>query len=427
MIEMEVDSWTLYVVLTTLACVQWKVINGDISNNTHHRGRHAHRRLEIIEQVLATYDKRIPPNFESDEPLEVRCNMYIAALDSISFKNMEFRVSFFMRQRWNDPRLTFEPLGNETMLNLDSRMANDLWTPDLIFLMEKKGRVHDITVPNKLIRMYSNGDVLYSMRLSLTIACAMALQKFPLDTQICGIEFESFGYTRDRLEFVWDDTDPVLFNKDMQLAEFRLTDISLDVCHKSYTTGEFPCLLVHFALTREIGFYMIQTFVPSALIVMLSWVSFWINADAVPGRVTLGVSTVLTITTQNAGARQGLPHVSYVRAIDVWMTSCMAFVFGALVEYAFVNVLSRREVRKTVIIRQKSNRLSKGHVIGENGQLIPGRKFGTTSLPHDVEKVEYVRDPEGREKARMVDKISRAAFPVTFAVFSIIYWAVYAT
>jgi len=54
---------------------------------------------------------------------------------------------------------------------------------------------------------------------------------------------------------------------------------------------------------------MIQTYVPSTLIVILSWVAFWINMDAAPARTALGITTVLTMTTQSSGARASLPKV----------------------------------------------------------------------------------------------------------------------
>ena len=52
--------------------------------------------------------------------------------------------------------------------------------------------------------------------------------------------------------------------------------------------------------------------------------------------------TVLTMTTQTTGARSSLPRVSYVKAIDVWMSTCLFFVFASLLEFAYINVLARR-------------------------------------------------------------------------------------
>jgi len=66
---------------------------------------------------------------------------------------------------------------------------------------------------------------------------------------------------------------------------------------------------VKFYLERQMGYYLIQMYIPSLLTVILSWVSFWINMDAAPARVGLGITTVLTMTTQSSGSRASLPKV----------------------------------------------------------------------------------------------------------------------
>ena len=65
--------------------------------------------------------------------------------------------------------------------------------------------------------------------------------------------------------------------------------------------GFYPCVKAKFFLKRQYGFFMLQTYIPSILIVIISWVSFWINMDAVPARISLGVTTVLTMATQLSG------------------------------------------------------------------------------------------------------------------------------
>ena len=80
---------------------------------------------------------------------------------------------------------------------------------------------------------------------------------------------------------------------------------------KPLSTGAFSCLEIRFILRRDVGYFLIQVYVPSMLIVILSWVSFWINVDASPARVSIGLLTVLTTTTMSSGARSTLPRHGY--------------------------------------------------------------------------------------------------------------------
>ena len=43
-----------------------------------------------------------------------------------------------------------------------------------------------------------------------------------------------------------------------------------------------------------------------------------------------------------SGLNAETPQVSYVKAIDVWMGACTAFIFSALIEFTIVNYLARR-------------------------------------------------------------------------------------
>lgn len=137
----------------------------------------------------------------------------------------------------------------------------------------------------------------------------------------------------------------------MHMSDFLLQCMYMPHLHKiSYpslylSAGNFSCLRVDFNLQRSIGFYIVHIYVPSVLIVILSWVSFWLNVDAIPARISLGVLTVLTLTTQGSLAIASLPRVSYIKAIDVWMAVCLFFVFAALLEFAGTNVMYRSYMR----------------------------------------------------------------------------------
>jgi hypothetical protein len=123
-----------------------------------------------------------------------------------------------------------------------------------------------------------------------------------------------------------------------------------------HISGVYQRLSLSFVLQRNIGYFLFQTYLPSILIVVLSWVSFWINHEATSARVALGtidfvclrfstpssntgITTVLTMTTISTGVRSSLPRISYVKAIDIYLVMCFVFVFAALLEYAGVNYL----------------------------------------------------------------------------------------
>lgn len=103
--------------------------------------------------------------------------------------------------------------------------------------------------------------------------------------------------------------------------------------------------MIKFYLKRSIEYSLLQTYIPTTFIVMISWISFWIDPSSVPGRVALSVTTLLTLSTQAIAMHFHLPPVSYAKAQDFWFGLCLLFLFFALVEFAFVNMYSRLEQR----------------------------------------------------------------------------------
>lgn len=79
------------------------------------------------------------------------------------------------------------------------------------------------------------------------------------------------------------------------------------------------------------------------MVVVISWVTFWINRDSAPARVTLGIMTVLTMTTLMSTTNRQMPKVSYVKAVDVYLVVCYIMVFAALLEYAVVSYSNKKK------------------------------------------------------------------------------------
>lgn len=55
------------------------------------------------------------------------------------------------------------------MLPLNNLLASNIWTPDTFFLNGKKSIAHNMTTPNKLLRLKDDGTLLYTMRYMLIL------------------------------------------------------------------------------------------------------------------------------------------------------------------------------------------------------------------------------------------------------------------
>jgi gamma-aminobutyric acid receptor subunit alpha len=86
---------------------------------------------------------------------------------------------------------------------------------------------------------------------------------------------------------------------------------------------------------------MMNKFSFHLVLVVLSWVSFWLNREATADRVSLGITTVLTMTFLGLEARTDLPKVSYPTALDFFVFLSFAFIFATILQFAIVHYFTK--------------------------------------------------------------------------------------
>lgn len=127
----------------------------------------------------------------------------------------------------------------------------------------------------------------------------------------------------------------------LALSQFDLINYPYRNSTYFFNNGFFSVLHVNFNLQRHMGYFLIQVYVPCILIVVLSWVSFWINREATADRVGLGITTVLTLSTFGLDTRTDLPKVPYPTSLDWFVIMCFSFVIFTLLEFAGVHYFTK--------------------------------------------------------------------------------------
>uniref|UniRef100_A0A3Q0R9F5 Gamma-aminobutyric acid receptor subunit rho-1 n=1 Tax=Amphilophus citrinellus TaxID=61819 RepID=A0A3Q0R9F5_AMPCI len=406
------------------------------------------------EQLLRIddHDFTMRPAF-GGPPIPVGVDVQVESLDTISEVDMDFTMTLYLRHYWKDERLSFPSTNNQSM-TFDSRLVKKIWVPDMFFVHSKRSFIHDTTTDNVMLRVYPDGNVLYSLRVTVTAMCNMDLSRFPLDTQTCSLEIESYAYTDDDLMLYWKKGNESLNTDDrISLSQFLIQKFHTTTKLAFYSsTGWYNRLYIHFTLRRHIFFFLLQTYFPATLMVMLSWVSFWIDRRAVPARVPLGITTVLTMSTIITGVNASMPRVSYIKAVDIYLWVSFVFVFLSVIEYAAVNYLSTVQERKERKLRE---RLPCTCGIGNPDEMMIDPQitgYGSTDInitgnygmPENGGRQERIlaqvalNDPQitGQVKAsrgyvniwidtHAIDKYSRVVFPGAYILFNIIYWSIY--
>ncbi|KOC71088.1 Gamma-aminobutyric acid receptor alpha-like [Habropoda laboriosa] len=359
---------------------------------------------ELLDNLLRGYDNSVRPDF-GGPPATVEVDIMVRSMGPISEVDMTYSMDCYFRQSWVDRRLAFQ--GGKETLALSISMLARIWKPDTYFYNGKHSYLHTITSPNKFVRLYQDGRVLYSSRLTIKAGCPMNLENFPMDTQRCPLQFGSFGYTKRDVIYKWNSARQVAIAEDMKLSQFDLVanptanyssattlshgskglkihsrnSVTFAICIVSFLfafdkskhrvrdgnniqgnkrggetneagmiintyvvnsiSADYSMLLVYFHLQRHMGNFLIQVYGPCVLLVVLSWVSFWLNREATADRVSLGITTVLTMTFLGLEARTDLPKVPYPTALDFFVFLSFAFIFATIIQFAVVHYFTK--------------------------------------------------------------------------------------
>ncbi|KAG9351977.1 hypothetical protein JZ751_023228 [Albula glossodonta] len=324
---------------------------------------------------------------------------------------------------------------------------------------------------NRSVRVRRASKSTVERGLTIHAECPMHLEDFPMDAHACPLKFGSFNvpgserkeqlaeravewkaclsehaYTNNEVVYLWTKGHEMSVAVAKDGSRLNQYDLLGHVTGKetiSSSTGEYIVMTTYFHLKRKIGYFVIQTYLPCIMTVILSQVSFWLNRESVPARTVFGVTTVLTMTTLSISARNSLPKVAYATAMDWFMAVCYAFVFSALIEFATVNYFTKRswawdgkregqERRESTSLSKKTNNTF--NIVGTTYAINVAKDQGLTTIaksattaPVKFSRMEeqFMEGKKSYNRVSRVDQISRIIFPVLFFIFNLVYWATY--
>ncbi|XP_022119879.1 glutamate-gated chloride channel isoform X14 [Pieris rapae] len=310
---------------------------------------------EILDNLLknSRYDKRLLPPV--DGVLTVNVSVLLLSLASPDESSLKYEVEFLLQQQWYDPRLRYSNQSHYDFLNAIHH-HEDIWLPDTYFIMH--GDFKDPIIPMHFaLRIYRNGTINYLMRRHLILSCQGRLNIFPFDDPLCSFALESISYEQSAITYVWKNDEDTLRKSPSltTLNAYLIQNQTIPCPIKASWRGNYSCLRVDLIFTRDRSFYFTTVFIPGIILVTSSFITFWLEWNAVPARVMIGVTTMLNFFTTSNGFRSTLPVVSNLTAMNVWDGVCMCFIYASLLEFVCVNYVGRKRPLHNVVYRPGEN------------------------------------------------------------------------
>ncbi|XP_065064973.1 glycine receptor subunit alpha-3-like isoform X2 [Rhopilema esculentum] len=390
---------------------------------------HQKQLSQFIQNLAAKgYDKRIRPY--EDKATQVSIQIGLLAVGPVNLQRMTMGSDILLRLWWQDPRLAFD---NNTDLTLSENPAALIWIPDVYIFNAIETKNHKALKRNLRVKIGPSGNIYISWRLTIEFSCDMNFQLFPMDTQICTMNLESFAYTSKEVSLEWIQiAEAIEFTRNPKLSGYTIKAIGNVTDQFDY--AKFKILQAVFSLKRQFHFYLYHTYIPSCLIVILSFAGFWIPVHAIPARVTLIVTSFLTSMVVFSDAGNTIPHVPYHTAVELFALINMIFIFMTMIEYVTIlSQLNNAQKPKTKrrgpqFVSFSLNPFQNHHInhgFEENDNYIRDRSLKPSSENQNKE----ARSEENRNlllhETHNLDRISRICFPLSYFIFLIVYFIYY--
>jgi hypothetical protein len=173
--------------------------------------------------------------------------------------------------------------------------------------------------------LFHNGKAVYTERFTTDFQVDFDFQQFPFDTQEFFIRIDSIFpeefytyYNLDQVSSVSSDTGE---------DEFILEDLSVDISNTSTSNGIVSSYIFSFEAPRHLSYYIFRIFVPILLIIIISWVTFFLKNYT--HRIEVASANLLLFIAFSFSLADNYPRLGYLTFLDAVMA--IMFITNALV------------------------------------------------------------------------------------------------
>ena len=262
---------------------------------------------------------------DAGKPTRVDLGLYLVDLHDVIGSEQAFLADVLLKAEWRDPRLAGRWSGVRGV------PLNEVWNPRLQ-LVNQRGVVNQ-ALPQR-VEVDSTGRVTYRQLFSGRFSARMDFTDFPLDRHRFNVRLVTLGYSPAEVAIRWEGTGvrsgraPRLAVTDWAVGPARIARADFEP-----GSGERPLAGVElwWEARRDLAYPAVQVVLPLVLIVLMGWTALWPAPSAVPARVSMSVTTMLTLIAYRFTLGRSLPNLNYLTRMDYFILASTVLVFLVVV------------------------------------------------------------------------------------------------
>ena len=278
-------------------------------------------------------------------PTVVRVGIVIRNLVGIDEVKESWQLTGLLIAKWTDSSLRYRPRGRGQLYR---DLPTTMWKPSFEFTNE------DRPTDFRFVDFYvqPNGTVVFVQTFNATLSTNLDLRRFPFDSQSLPIVVQARGDDLDRTILRADPQGSSLPNRGYAgLAQWAPTALTEQLGTVAGSASKASDVEFDVKVRRNPGSYVYKFIVPLLLLVIISWVTFWLSHEEFRTKDQLGsaVSTLLIIVAFNITATSVLPRTEYITYIDAILFTCFVFVVVSIAAIVGTHLLQIRYSEKRAL------------------------------------------------------------------------------
>ena len=285
-------------------------------------------------------------------PVIVTASFALHDINNIDDEAETFEFTGVLKLSWHDPRQAFDPAaeGVGEKIYQGHFQFNEIftgWFPQVVLvnesgLYEKQGA---------LLRVRPDGSMTLFETINAVAKVDLDLRRYPLDSQRLEAVFEVLGFDSNEVVLrVGSGSDDGVLNLDqlIRMPQWYLTEINSSIGSRNTSligngaATSTSTFIVSMDMQRRSFFIFRLVLFPMMIIVMLSWVVFWMDKSSLGDRLSISFIGILTVVSYQILLGETLPRIAYFTLTNGFMNASFLIMCISVVVNLRVGNLDRR-------------------------------------------------------------------------------------